>query len=200
MLTAHHCLADNKIVNVWKATKPAMTTVYASRISCGAGLLLGCVPGQYKPVELPSEGQKIKSWPSGDYFAWRPDPAQYAAQPSVTTGKGPLPVLGYAVLHPGDRVCHYGQGAGGEECGHYQSTEPNGWYGIKIDRAIGGDSGGPAYTYVTNSRGTLVGVNAVGLVEVDYYANDKGKAKPGMSVAPIRAIERELGVTLMTNR
>jgi hypothetical protein len=53
-----------------------------------------------------------------------------------------------------------------------------GWYSIKIKRVVGGDSGGRAYTYLTNSRATVVGVNAVGLVEVDYYANDKGEAKP----------------------
>lgn len=200
MLTAQHCLAGNAIVNVWRATKPSMTTLYASRISCGAGLLLGCVPGRYQPVALPDEGQEVRSWPSGDYFAWRPDPGQYAAQPIVITGKGSLPVVGYADLRAGDKVCHYGQGSGGEQCGHYQSTEPNGWYGVKIKRAIGGDSGGPAYTYVTDAYGKAVGVKAVGLVEVDFYANDKGKAKAGMSVAPIRLIERELGVTLLTGR
>jgi hypothetical protein len=206
MLTAEHCVEGRGVLNFWQAPprrSGALTRLYASRVSCGNGLLSGCIPGVHDPGSV--KKGKVLAYPSGDYLAWYPN-IGVLPEATVITGHGPLPVVGEVLPSPKDRVCHFGAGSSGETCGKVRIISPNGWIGVNA-AAAGGDSGGPAYMYTCQGDPTckgkhavLIGVEAVGLVETSDYPNANGKLVGGTWIAPISMIEDQLGVSLLLRK
>jgi hypothetical protein len=146
-------------------SSPPLGTTYAQSLRClprGTDCLLP-KPSASRP---------------GDIMAWKPDSVKPSAL--VQTAHGLLPVVGQRTLSAGTQVCHYGWGSLGslqqaEQCG----PPPDGVERLFICRvgksscrpgtqlflapAMGGDSGGPVYSYdMVNGR--PVGVFAIGVV------------------------------------
>jgi hypothetical protein len=211
MLTADHCRAwldknGNEVgraylVDIKGPTPPATVAgdqsawvTYASELSCtGSGDLCLRQPERAK---------------ANDVMAWRPDPGTVTPTGEVQTNHGVFAVLGNGDWKLGQRVCQMGVTTGVEKCGSILKKKAfdqgSGYVAWRYDdpsqHVLGGDSGGPVYSYVYNSDGSIKGVLALGINEAFY---DDDRCLYGVCnnyFLPIATIMQQLGVTVLNTR